>query len=192
ATTGRDHLDKPRAVAILGKVAGCLDDNTLAPALPNGQRCGPGFALPVLPPGEALAFTGEDFGRQRNGFGHLFLKNGPHGSPTLSFRSQLQPEIVRQSVRQVEPKRVRATDETHDARPLYPGRPFEGDVGHPALQDGPPQHVGHGPTRLVHPRPLCELSQERVPSSSALYRKRFPERFPRRPPTKGSEKSLAL
>src|SRR5207248_3199537 len=73
-----------------------------------------------------------------------------HGSSTLSFGSQLQPEVGGEPVRHVEPKGSCAADETHDARPLHAGRPFKGDVGGAAPKNRPAQHISHRPVCSFH------------------------------------------
>src|SRR5262249_47685139 len=65
-----------------------------------------------------------------------------------------KPEVTGEPVRQVEPERSCAADETHDARPLHAGRPFEGNVCLAAFDNRPAQHVSHRSACFLHRVPL--------------------------------------
>lgn len=54
---------------------------------------------------------------------------------------QLQIEILRQPVRQVEPQRLVAADKPHDARPLHAGRFFQHQQRHAAVGNRLSQQV---------------------------------------------------
>src|SRR5262249_4911174 len=88
---------------------------------------------------------------------------------SLFLRPQLQPEVGGQSVRQVEPKELRAANKPHDARPRDARRTFEGQVWNPALGDSSPEQVGNR-CRLVGAFHTCGLSHHDRPTSIFVER----------------------
>jgi hypothetical protein len=108
---GRLDANDSQAVAVLGDEEGRFCGNAILTALARGQGSGSSLPLAVFPTSEALALANEDFrtGRQRSR--RLFPEHGTHVSPTFLPRSQFQPKIGGQPIRNVQPETSLAGDE---------------------------------------------------------------------------------
>src|SRR5262249_38856885 len=142
-------------VAVAGNVFARFDHDTLVAVPPHGDKGSPRFTFAVPPACETLTLADEALGALGNRFRRRWLVHGPHYSPTLSFRSQLQPEVGGELVRHVEPERCLAPHESHDGSTFYSGCSLNRNVGHTAIRNRLLQCFGHRLSGRCH-RLACD------------------------------------